>query len=170
MSTFTRQLNCFDLIARAVDLYAMRDSYAYFYGAKGQVLTDSVMETLWMCEPEYFSRYSAAEKEQIFDYSRMKTGIDCSGYINLIVCAHKPSYVYYSEGVNKTTPQAGTWGNMLFTTFGGTGRHIGIDIGQGRFLHIPKELHTIELGIIKDYPWEHSAQFKGISYLLTGDR
>ena len=163
-------LNCFDLISRAVNIYAARDDYCYLYGAKGQVLTDKVFWDLVNCEPEYFSKYSMEEMQDIYWYSIGKIGIDCSGYIKLITGVELPSFEWIARALNKTTPVKGTWGNMLFTTFNGTGRHIGIDIGEGRFLHCPKEMHTIELGMIKNYQWEQSGQFPDVSYLLTGDK
>ena len=163
-------LNCFDLISRATDMYADKDSYAYFYGAKGCVLTAAAMRALMAAEPVYFSRYSDDEIKEIFDFSIGKIGIDCSGFINQLTGVSNWSTGYINESLNQTTPAAGTWGNILYTTFGGTGRHVGIDIGQGRFLHCPKELHTIEMGLISEYPWERSGQIYGVSYFLTGNK
>ena len=163
-------LNCFDIISRAVDLYANRDKFAYFYGAKGQVLTPALIKSLMLSETEHFSQYSKKELEDIYYYSVGKIGIDCSGYINLLTGQNNWSTGYWEEALCKTDPISGTWGNILYTTFGGTGRHIGIDIGEGRFLHAPREMHTIEIGRIRDYAWEGSGQIKGVSYFLTGDR
>ena len=163
-------LNCFDIMSRAADLYSKRENFAYFYGAKGQVLTPALIKSLMLAERDYFSRYSEKELKEIYYYSVGKWGIDCSGFINLLTGQTNWSTGYWTDSVNKTTPAAGTWGNILYTTFGGAGRHIGIDIGEGRFLHAPRELHTIEMGMIKDYSWEGSGQIKGISYFLTGDR
>lgn len=163
-------LNCFDLISRATDMYADKDSYAYFYGAKGCVLTAAAMRALMAAEPVYFSRYTDDEIKEIFDFSLGKIGIDCSGFINLLTGQTNWSTGYFLESLNKTDPIHGTWGNLLYTTFCGTGRHVGIDIGEGRFLHAPKEMHSIEMGTIKNYPWEYSGQIKGVSYFLTGDK
>ena len=163
-------LNCYDLISRAVDLYSKREDFAYMYGAKGCVLTDATIKALMAAEPAYFSQYTPAELQQIYDFSIGKIGIDCSGFINLLTGQSNWSTGYWSESVNKTSPAAGTWGNLLYTTFGGTGRHVGIDIGEGRFLHAPKEMHTIEMGMISKYAWEGSGQIAGVSYFMTGDR
>lgn len=163
-------MNCYDLMSKAVDLYSQKEDYCYLYGAKGQVITESVFWDLINCEQEYFAQYTSEQLQDIYWYSIGKIGIDCSGYIKLITGVELPSFVWIEKGLNKTDPYSGTWGNMLYTTFGGTGRHIGIDIGQGRFLHCPKEGRTIELGIISKYPWELSAQFPDVSYFLTGDR
>lgn len=63
-----------DIVKAAEALYKERNKYCYFYGAKGQVMTDARMEALWQASPGYFSRYSATQKKQIFDYSRGKIG------------------------------------------------------------------------------------------------
>jgi len=163
-------MNCFDIMARAVDIYENRDNYAYYYGARNQILTDEVMHNLEAAYPDYFKQYDKYELEVIHDYSRGKVGLDCSAFIDVITGQSNYSTGYYESGLNKTTPVAGTWGNMLYTTFGGKGRHIGLDMGAGRFLHMPKEGRTLELGVIKDYEWEGSAQFPGVSYTLTSNR
>ena len=164
------ELNCFDVISRAVDLYSRREDFAYFYGAKGCVLTDATIRTLMAAEPLYFSQYTDKQIRDIYDYSIGKIGIDCSGYINLLTGQFNWSTGYWTQSINRGSPCAGTWGNLLYTTFNGTGRHVGIDIGEGRFLHAPKEMHTIEMGMIREYPWEGSGQIAGISYFLTGDK
>ena len=163
-------LNCFDIISRAADLFSSADDFAYMYGAKGQVLTDATIRALMAAEPVYYSRYSDEQLREIYDFSIGRIGIDCSGFINLLTGTTNWSTGYWLESLNKTDPGSGTWGNILYTTFGGTGRHIGIDIGQGRFLHAPKEMHSIEMGMIADYPWESSGQIKGVSYFLTGNK
>ena len=164
------RLNCFDLISRATDLYSNREDFAYLYGGKGQVLTDAVIRALMAAEPSYFEQYTDEQIRDIYDYSIGKIGIDCSGFINLLTGITNWSTGYWLQSVNKTSPARGTWGNLLYTTFSGTGRHIGIDIGEGRFLHCPKEMHTIEMGMINEYPWEESGQFANVSYFLTGDK
>lgn len=51
-----------DIVNAAKALYDQRDKYCYFYGAKGQVLTDEVMNALWKAESGYFARYDTAKK------------------------------------------------------------------------------------------------------------
>ena len=74
-----------DIVNAAATLYTNRNKYCYFYGAKNVVLTDERMEALWNAEPNYFKRYSAAQKQAIFDYSRGKIGLDCSGFVCLVL-------------------------------------------------------------------------------------
>lgn len=158
------------VLSRAIRIFEDRENYCYLYGAKGQVLTPKLIKEFFEMEPAYFSQYTPEQKKDIIDYSTGKVGIDCSGFIDLCTGMTNWSTGYYEDSVNKTDPISGTWGNILYTTHGGKGRHIGIDVGQGRFLHSPKELRSIELGIIRLYDWEASGQIKGISYHLAGNK
>ena len=154
----------YQVIQNALNMYLHRDKFAYFYGAKGQVLTDAVMQTLVQCEPNYFAQYSTEQMQQIYNYSRGKTGFDCSGFITFISRLTGYSTSLYTTSQNKTTPHNGTEGNILYTEFNGSGRHIGLDIGYGYYLHMRKELNSVEFGKISDYAWEHSGQLYGIDY------
>lgn len=154
----------YNVIKNALFLYYKRDTIAYFYGAKGQKLTRETMNQLIAAEPDYFRQYSNEELERIINFSLGKTGYDCSGFINAIASTKGYSVSLYENSKNKTSPTLGTEGNLLYTTFNNTGRHVGIDIGYGYFIHSPKEGRTLELGKISDYPWEHSGQLAGIDY------
>lgn len=157
-------MNYYKLIQNALSVLNEKDRYAYFYGAKGQILTDDVMDTLIRLETGYFSRYDENTLNQIKDYSRNKIGLDCSGFITDISGIVGYSIGMYEKCPIKTTPRLGVEGSLLFTTFNNTGRHVGIDIGYGYFLHFPKELHSCEIGKISEYPWEHSGTLEGIDY------
>lgn len=148
-----------EYIARARKLWSERDDIAYLYGAKGQRCTESVFESLWAAEPNYFKKYNAAQKAQIKAFCLGKRVMDCSGFINECVGDFKYSTAYIDSCRNVTTPDKTKDGDLLYTTFGGTGRHIGIDLGHGFFMHCPSESKTLEIGVIADYPWE-----KGGSY------
>ncbi len=161
--------SCFEVIADAVEMFRHSDEYAYFYGAKGQVLTDSMMEALVKCEPGYFKKYSESDLKKIFDFSRGKIGLDCSGFITAATGIRNYSTGFINSARNVTTPAAGTWGNILYTTFGGSGRHIGLDIGAGRFLHMGREGYSIEFGLIKNFAWEKSGQINGIDYFMAAN-
>ena len=163
-------MNWADVLGNAINIMENRDKYAYFYGAKGQTLTKKLMDELVACSPEYFSKFSKKQLSDIYKFSLGKIGIDCSGFINLCCDQINWSTGYFEESLNKTDPVSGTWGNILYTTHGGKGRHIGLDVGQGRFLHAPAEMHSVEMGIIRLYDWEASGQIKGVSYYLTGNK
>lgn len=157
-------MNYYNVIQTGMKMFYERHKYAYFYGAKGQRLTDATMDALIASEKNYFSRYSATELAQIKNYSRGKIGYDCSGFLSAITGQSNYSTGFYNESLNKTTPTLGTEGNLLYTTFGGTGRHIGLDIGYGYFLHMRKEGNTVEFGKVSDYAWEKSGQIRGVDY------
>ena len=154
----------YDVIKNAMNMYNDRHKYAYFYGAKGQRLTNNVMDSLIAAEPKYFSRYSTNEIATIKNFSLGKIGFDCSGFINAITGQYNYSTGYFEDCPVKTTPKDGVEGSCLYTTFGGTGRHIGIDIGKGFFLHMAKEGQSITFGKISDYTWEKSGQIKNVDY------
>lgn len=154
----------YQVIQRAFNAYYRRGEYAYYYGAKGQILTDSTMRALEEAEPEYFKQYTPEQLEDIHRFSRGKIGLDCSGFINLVSGVIGYSTLLYEQSTNKTTPHDGTEGNILYTTFGGTGRHIGLDVGYGYFMDCPKEGETFRFGKIGEYPWEKSGQINGIDY------
>ena len=73
-----------EMIKNALNILANKEKYAYFYGAKGQLLTDAAMNALIKAEPKYFARYTKTQLEEIKEYSRGKIGFDCSGFITAI--------------------------------------------------------------------------------------
>lgn len=147
-----------EYIARARQLFSEKSDIAYLYGAKGQRCTDAVFEQLWSAEPSYFKKYNAQQKAEIKNFCVGKRVMDCSGFINKCVGQFNYSTGYWSKAKDKTTPADGLDGNILYTTFGGKGRHIGLDIGHGFFIHCPSEGKTLEIGVIADYPWEGSGR------------
>ena len=152
----------YDVIKEALRMLQHKDEYAYFYGAKGQILTDAVMEALWQAYPEHFSRYTAADKKRIFDYSRGKIGYDCSGFVGMCV----GDMVYSGaliEHCNYIAPSLadGVAGSILYKP-----GHVGLDIGYGFYLHMPTEGHSCELGRIREMvvPWTKSGQHRNVDY------
>lgn len=150
-----------EYISNARYLYVIKDRYAYLYGGKGQTCTREVFDALVRAEPTYFAKYSKDQLESIFKYCEGKKVVDCSGFINLITGDYNYSTGYINECKGLTTPAKGADGNLLYTTFKGTGRHIGLDIGHGFFIHCPREMCTFEIGVIDEYPWETSGTYKG---------
>ena len=161
-------------IKNGLNAYRHRDEYAYFFGAKGQRLTDATMDALWNAEPNHFAKFSPEEKAQIFRNSRGKIGIDCSAFTGWICTGDRQ----YSTGqINNckliTTPALGVAGSLLYTTFGGRGRHIGLDIGYGYCLDagyestdaiVKSNNHSIRLTRIAETAWEKSGQSKLLDY------
>lgn len=151
----------YEVIRDAWAIYLHRDDYCYFYGAKGQVLTDRLMDALISAEPKYWSKYTQADIVKIKNFSRGKIGLDCSGFITRITGNATSSYYQYKGCTNKSTDiKHGVAGSIVYSTFYGTGSHIGIDVGFGYYLHFPKELHSCELGRFNENTtvWEHTGR------------
>lgn len=166
-----------EAIINGIKAFQEREKYAYFYGAKGQVLDTRTMEALWSAEPGYFSRYSKQEKEQIFANSYMRIGLDCSGFTGW-VCTGDKTYSTGQFGHRTSATQnlaQGVAGSLLYTTYGNTGRHIGIDIGGGAYLHCVAEATEKNIKLGKDgvqmwflndnrIPWEWSFKSGKVDY------
>lgn len=121
-------------IKNGLRAYTQRQNYVYLYGAKGTRLnTRADIEYFFKAEPAYFARYSAEEKEQIIRNSIGKIGYDCSGFTGWLCTGDKQySTGQYGNTSFKTQDlAAGVAGSLLYTTYGGVGRHIGLDIGYG---------------------------------------
>ena len=154
-------------------MYIDRDKYAYFYGAKGVVLSDSVMQALWDASPNYFRRYNAEQKRQIFNNSRSKIGHDCSSFVCTVTGETGYSTAIYNKRTVETSLAEGVAGQFLYTTWGGAGRHIAIDAGMGYVLDMGYEstdenvrLHrdSVHLYKITDVAYEHSFQTAAVNY------
>lgn len=146
-------------IIKAYEFYNNASTYAYFFGAKGQVLTDEVMNSLWSSYPDYFSKYSASQKTQIYNYSRGKIGYDCSGLIAEIIGDNSGSAGQWSHCTDITTPQTCVQGALMYKP-----GHIGIAVGNGQFIHIPQEMHTVELVNVSSYNWQSAGKSSFVDY------
>lgn len=160
---------CDRLLARVGD-----PDYVYFYGAKDILLTKEVMEYLIAAEPKYFSRYSKAQLEQIKRNSIGRRGVDCSAVTGWLGTGDKQ----YSAGqigncyqYNKISE--GPAGSLLYTSWGGAGRHIGMDVGSGLCVqagwestdeNIRLKRAGIFLSPIKDTAWEMSGMSTFVDY------
>lgn len=165
-----------DIVNAAAALYANRNKYCYFYGAKNIVLTDERMNALWNAEPAYFRRYSAAQKTAIFNYSRGKIGLDCSGFVCKVLenagVITRSQWTYstalISKCTNITTNPASAdspAGSLLYSTFHNAGRHIGVDGDSGWFYDIGVEGDTIRHMKIADWgKWEKAGRYPGVDY------
>lgn len=110
--------------------------YCYLYGAKGEkITTRAQVENYFRMEPSYYARYSAAEKEQIIKNSIGRIAYDCSGFVGTCTWDHQYSGGQIANAHDIQTTAAGMSsnpaGSILFTTYGGRGRHIGIDVDHG---------------------------------------
>ena len=161
-------------IQRGLEAYRNRQIFAYFYGAKGQILTYAVMQQLIAAEAAYFAKYTPEEIQQILRNSLNKKGYDCSGFTGWICTGDRQ----YSTGQISncsliTTPRDGVAGSLLYTTWGGRGRHIGYDIGYGYALDMGYEStdaviragnDSIRLTRISETAWEKSGRSRLLDY------
>ena len=154
-----------DIVNAAAALYANRNKYCYFYGAKNVVLTDERMNALWDAEPGYFS-----------SYSRGKVGLDCSAYVCLVLetagIITRSQWTYSTALIGECTnitanpaSAASPAGSLLYSTFHNAGRHIGVDGGSGWFYDIGAEGDTIRHMKIADWgKWEKAGRYPGVDY------
>lgn len=148
-----------NVIKDALAYHMHKDHYAYFYGAKGQILTDAVMDQLWNAETEYFKRYNDGQKKMIYDWSRGRVGYDCSGFIAAVTGCRTYSGGILAQCRNVITDiSKGPAASVLWLP-----GHVGLDIGYGYYLQTGKELESIELGRIRDntIAWQKSGMLTG---------
>ena len=148
--------------------------YVYFYGAKDIVLTKDLMDYYWNASPSYFKRYNSEEKAQIYRNSIGRKAVDCSGFTGWVCTGDKQYSIGQINNCYKyNSLAAGPTGSLLFTSWGGTGRHIGLDIGNGYCLQAGYESTDknialgragIYLSPISATAWEKSGQSNVIDY------
>lgn len=164
-----------EAIKTALTMYRNRNAYCYLYGAKGAVLrTRQDVLNFFAAEPGYFAKYTNEEKEQIIRNSIGKIAFDCSGFTGWVCTGDRQ----WSTGqINNcsliTTPRDGVAGSLLYTTFGGKGRHIGLDIGYGFCLDMGYEStdaairegrDSVRLTRISETAWEKSGRSRVLDY------
>ena len=170
-----------DAIKRGLYTHTRRNEYVYMYGAKGQRLTDSLITYFITASPGHFSQYSAEELAQIRRNSIGKIGYDCSGFTGWVCTGDEQYSTGHIANCSFTTPNlaAGVAGSLLYTTHGGRGRHIGIDIGYGYCLDMGHEstddavrngYDSVRLRKISDCGWEVSGMSKVIDYTGANNR
>lgn len=163
-----------EVINKAIAAYKSGE-YVYLYGAKNVKLTsEAQIREYFKREPAYFAKYSEEEKNQIIRNSLGKIAADCSGFVGWVCTGDKQYSIGQINNCSKyNTLQAGPSGSILFTTWGGTGRHIGLDVGNGLCMHIGWEstdraIREGRAGIIfepiANRAWEKSGQSKVVNY------
>lgn len=150
------------VIKNALKMFIERDKYAYFYDAKGIVLTESAMDYLISIHPEHFKKYTPDQLQQIKNYSLGKIGYDCTGFIwaiteHTIGGSADSIYNNAPEKYNNTIDNPA--GTMLHLK-----GHAGIDIGYGFSLSMDHEDDSIIMHHSRSYPWENACKLWGIDY------
>lgn len=157
-------------IRRAYEIYTNREKYCYLYGAKKQIVTRNLIETMIKEYPEHFKDWNDETINAYYDENAGKIAVDCSGFIALcfdeIPANYSTGYFKANAGIFDTIAH-GVAGALLYTTFGGKGRHIGIDVGSGFCIHSANEWDGIRLDYMPDLPanyWEYSFLAGGVDY------
>lgn len=170
-----------DVIAKAIELMelSLQGKVCYLYGAKGVWLTsEDQIRQYFRQEPNYFRKYSDSEKQQIISNSIGKYAMDCSALTGLCTGDMQWSIGQINNCFKYNTLAGGPTASLLFTTFSGVGRHIGLDVGgtghgQGLCMHIgwestdanvAKGLSGIVFEPIANRPWERSGQSNAVNY------
>lgn len=119
----------------AYQQYIYFDRFCYLWSAKGVRLDSRArIEDFYNAEWNYFhNKYNNDELEQIIRNSIGRIAYDCSGFTGWLCTGD----MQYSTGqisncsfVTKDIAK-GVAGSILYTTYGGTGRHVALDCGFG---------------------------------------
>ena len=164
-----------EAIDRGIEAYRSGE-YVYLYGAKNVRLTsEAQIRQYFAAEKAYFSsRYSADELDQIVRNSIGHMAVDCSGLTGWVCTGDKQYSIGQINNCSKySTLYGGKSGSIVFTTFGGQGRHIGIDVSCGLILHAgyestDKNIREGRAGILLEpisaRAWERSGESNVIDY------
>lgn len=163
-----------DVVNRAIAAYKSKE-YVYLYGAKNIRLTsEAQIREYFKREPNYFARYTEEEKAQIIRNSLGKIADDCSGFTGWVCTGDQQYSIGQINNCFKyNTLAAGPTASLLFTTWSGRGRHIGLDVGGGYAMHIgwestDKAIREGRAGILFEpitaREWEKSGQSNAVDY------
>lgn len=148
------------ILRKAFRMYCDRGRYAYFYGAKGEILTAEKMnELIETYKKEYFYKFTKKQLEEFKRFSLDKIGYDCSGFITAITGKQGYSGKLYEDTVNKTTVENGKAGCLLWKP-----AHVGLDIGYGFSMSAPTMGTSFEIAKIQDIGYTKSGEFAGYDY------
>lgn len=148
-----------EILKKAFDMYTRRQNYCYFYGAKGETMTETRMNKLIASYPDFWKKYTPEEIASIKKYSMGKIGLDCSGFITKISEVSGYSASLYNKCTDKTTPRDGKAGYLLYKP-----GHVGIDIGYGFEMDIAAPGQTIQITKISGRGFTGSGALPGFDY------
>ena len=163
----------FQVVKDAIQMYIDRDKYCYVYSLKGQTVTKDLLDYVVKAYPDHFKKYSAEEISQIYRNSIGKIGYDCSGFVCKVTGETGYSVEIYEKRTKETTLLHGVAGSFLFTTWAGTGRHIGLDVGMGFSMdmgyestdeNIRRKRDSVRLAKLSTIAWEKSFQTAAVNY------
>lgn len=150
----------------ALRLFEDRVNFAYIYGGKGEYISnESEVRKFFEMYPDYFSRYTDSQLNMIAADAVGKIIFDCSGMV--CFCGNQPER--NSKGIIDTCypTTISDWG---FDGHGTAGTvlwkegHIGINRGDGTFIHMARELGGVEVGKISEYDWTVCGKLPDVDY------
>ena len=155
-----KQTPSYMILRKAFRMYCDRNCYAYWYGAKGEVLTaDKMNDLINTYYKEFYYKFSASELEKYKRYALGKIGLDCSGFITAITGKQGYSGKLYEDTVDKTTVENGKAGYLLWKP-----GHVGVDIGYGYQMGMGTMGDSIGITKIQDIGFLKSGAFAGYDY------
>lgn len=146
---------------KAFELWQNRANITYLYGAKGEIGTEEFVRNMFKRYPDYFKKYSDGVKEQIVKECIGKRLFDCSGFV--CYCADIPD-VYSGKLLDDCIYTTADYHEGEAGWLAWKPGHVGIDRGDGTFLHMYTELHTIEPCKFCEYNWQKQGKLKGVDY------
>ena len=146
---------------KAWQIIADPESYAYFYGAKRVILTDHIMESLWQQYYEEYNYKFADDKKEIFNWSRGKIGLDCSGFVGHCVgelWSYSKALIDHCPYVTDNLAE-GLECSVLWKP-----GHVGLDMGRGYVAEFGRYKHSIEINRIKERDFKLSGRIRTVDY------
>ena len=89
-----------------------------------------------------------------------ETGFDCSGFVQFVfrqatgVLLPRSSFEQIRQGVSVMRDELMPGDLVFFNTMRATASHVGIYIGENRFIHSPSRGKTVEIGDITSGYWQ----------------
>lgn len=147
------------LLRAAFKLFVRRWEWIYFYGAKGELMTDAVMNQLIEAYPGFYGKYSPEQLEYFKTVSRGKYGVDCSGFITLISGIYGNSAMIWEKCTDKTDIVNGKAGYFLYKP-----NHCAVDIGYGFGMDIGTMGESFQIFKLQDRGFIGSGALPGYNY------
>lgn len=148
-------------VRKAFELYQIRDSIAYMYGAHGEVCTHERFDELVKLYPEYYGQFTDQDLIRIRTFTISKIIYDCSSFVSACFGTYAYSAALWERCSKRTSVKDGNAGSVLYKP-----GHVGLDIGYGYAMHIPTCGHTIEIVKNDTVGFTGSGELDGHDYTM----
>ena len=146
------QRSFYKVIERALWFMANRDSIAYLYGGDGRICTREYFDA-WLLKYPY--RIPEDQVDRIRDFTVGKKIYDCSQLVvDCIGCPDMSS----QKLINICNPVSDDLASGPEASILWKKGHVGLDIGMGWAIDIPKEGETVRLRRVADGGWTKTGQ------------